>query len=378
MYLIDKSSNRIKQLEKKTFSQLGFKERKHLQEWLAHQPSAFGEELLIIQKEFSGFEDTNERLDLLALDTDGNLVIIENKLDDSGKDVTWQVLKYASYCSTLSKAQIISIYQDFLNKEESSKNAEENLKEFFKRDIEEISLNKRLSQRIFIVSANFKKEITSNVLWLLDYKIRIKCFTATPYSLGDQLFLSIEQIIPIKDESNFIIRMTDKMQEDISAQETLKDRHKLRLEFWQKLLPRLKGKTPIFQNTSPSKESWVNSGGLGIGNIRYNLVVTNNYASVVLEFARSSQDENKKLFDKIELQKKEIEQSFGKKLEWNRMSDKISSRISYTLNGVSLYNPDNWSKIMDFMVTNIILLEKTMRAPLNDIKSTLNASFEED
>ncbi len=60
------------------------------------------------------------------------------------------------------------------------------------------------------------------------------------------------------------------------------------------------------------------------------------------------------------------------------MSDKISSRISYTLNGVSLYNPDNWSKIMDFMVTNIILLEKTMRAPLNDIKSTLNASFEED
>ncbi len=150
-----------------------------------------------------------------------------------------------------------------------------------------------MSQRIFIVSANFKKEITSNVLWLLDYKIRIKCFTATPYSLGDQLFLSIEQIIPIKDESNFIIRMTDKMQEDISAQETLKDRHKLRFEFWQKLLPRLKGKTPIFQNTSPSKESWVNSGGLGIGNIRYNLVVTNNYASVVLEFARSSQDENK-------------------------------------------------------------------------------------
>jgi hypothetical protein len=27
-----------------------------------------GEELLIIQKEFDGFEDTNERLDLLALD----------------------------------------------------------------------------------------------------------------------------------------------------------------------------------------------------------------------------------------------------------------------------------------------------------------------
>ena len=70
-----------------------------------------GEDLLIIQKEFSGFSDTNERLDLLALDRVGNLVIIENKLDDSGKDMTWQLIKYASYCSSLTKQEIIKIYQ---------------------------------------------------------------------------------------------------------------------------------------------------------------------------------------------------------------------------------------------------------------------------
>lgn len=49
-----------------------------------------GEELLIIQKEFAGFSDTHERLDLLALDKQGSLVIIENKLDDTGRHVTWQ------------------------------------------------------------------------------------------------------------------------------------------------------------------------------------------------------------------------------------------------------------------------------------------------
>jgi len=38
---------------------------------------------LIIQKEFDGFNDTRERLDLLALDKEGNIVIIENKLDDT-------------------------------------------------------------------------------------------------------------------------------------------------------------------------------------------------------------------------------------------------------------------------------------------------------
>lgn len=96
MFKIDTSSNRISRIASKSFSELGFSERNHLQEWLANEPDALGEELLIIQKEFDGFDDTRERLDLLALDKVGNLVVIENKLDDSGRDVLWQALKYAS------------------------------------------------------------------------------------------------------------------------------------------------------------------------------------------------------------------------------------------------------------------------------------------
>ena len=116
MYKIDKESNRIAPLAEKSFCDLGFTERQHLQEWLAHTPEALGEELLIIQKEFDGFDDTRERLDLLALDKDGNLVIIENKLDDSGRNVVWQALKYAGYCSNLNKHQVVEIYQTFLNR----------------------------------------------------------------------------------------------------------------------------------------------------------------------------------------------------------------------------------------------------------------------
>ena len=116
MFTVNHQTNRINPVKIKTFSELGFTERKHLQEWLAHQPDALGEELLIIQKEFDGFDDTRERLDLLALDKDGNLVIIENKLDDSGRDVVWQALKYASYCASLTKGQIVEIYQQYLHR----------------------------------------------------------------------------------------------------------------------------------------------------------------------------------------------------------------------------------------------------------------------
>lgn len=81
MFIISKDENKIHKVQAKTFSELKFKEREHLQEWIEGNPEALGEELLIIQKEFSGFSDTNERLDLRALDKQGNIVVIENKLE---------------------------------------------------------------------------------------------------------------------------------------------------------------------------------------------------------------------------------------------------------------------------------------------------------
>ena len=160
MYLINKEKNRLEKLDEKTFAELGFRERENLQEWIANNPLVFGEELLIIQKEFSGFNDTNERLDLLALDKNGDLVIIENKLDDAGRDVTWQALKYASYCSSLSKENIRKIFQEYLDKWQPNSDAEERLIEFFETDdFAEINLNKGLTQRIILVAAKFKKKL---------------------------------------------------------------------------------------------------------------------------------------------------------------------------------------------------------------------------
>lgn len=91
-----------------------------------------------------------------ALDKDGNLVIIENKLDDSGRDVTWQALKYASYCSSLSKEEIRVIFQDYLTRCGSGETAEEKLCDFYGKEYDEILLNKGTRQRIILVAAKFR------------------------------------------------------------------------------------------------------------------------------------------------------------------------------------------------------------------------------
>ena len=87
------------------FARLGLQERRDIQEWVAANPGILGDDLLMVGKEFSGFDRTSERLDLLAVDTDGKLVIIELKRDDTGADAHWQAIKYASY---LRKAPLLS------------------------------------------------------------------------------------------------------------------------------------------------------------------------------------------------------------------------------------------------------------------------------
>ncbi len=373
MYLIDKQKNRIEKIKQVTFSELGFRERGHLQEWLEANPEALGEDFLIIQKEFSGFNDTNERLDLLALDKKGNAVIIENKLDDTGRDVTWQALKYASYCSTLTKEQIRNIYQQYLDKRGQGEEATNKLSEFFNNaEYEELTINISQSQRIILVAGSFRKEVTSTVLWLLNFKIRMQCFKALPFALGEQLFLTVEQIIPTKDAEDYTISMVDKAQEDLTSQEELKERHHLRLEFWSKLLPKFKGKATIFQNSSPSKDHWLSSGGTGISGLSYNFLVTKSYVGVELAISKSDTQANKQVFDELRKFETEITDSFGDLLSWERLDTKKMCRVAYSLQGVNLNHKEEWDKMMDFLVENMLKLEKSMREPLKKVKRKLN------
>jgi RecB family endonuclease NucS len=52
-----------------------------MENWIVKYPQILGEELLTITTEYAKFDKTNNRLDILAIDTDGKIVIIELKRD---------------------------------------------------------------------------------------------------------------------------------------------------------------------------------------------------------------------------------------------------------------------------------------------------------
>jgi len=370
MFRINADTNNISPLQVRSFSDLGFKERSHLQEWIAKEPSCLGEDLLIIQKEFSGFSDTQERLDLLALDKQGSLVIIENKLDDTGRDVTWQALKYASYCSGLSKENIRKIYQEFLNKDGQGEKAEEKLVDFFEgEDYEEITLNKGVTQRIILIAANFRKEVTSTVLWLTNFKLRLQCFKVTPYSMNEELFLNVEQIIPTKDAEEYTIGLAEKAQDEIAGATQEKNRHRVRRKFWTQLLAEMNKKGTLYQNISPGVAAWIGAGS-GVRGVGLNFSAGRAFGRAELYIDRGDKDENKFIFDWFLKHKDEIEAVFGEQFIWQRLDDKRACRIKSEKEG-NIFEEEQWPEMIEFMTDAMVRMEEAFKEPLKKLNKEL-------
>jgi hypothetical protein len=371
MYQINPKTNELIELSTKRFADLGFKEREHLQEWLAKCPTALGEDLLIIQKEFDGFDDTRERLDLLALDKGGNLVLIENKLDDSGKDVVWQSLKYASYCSSLKKADIERIYQAYLDRYEGGGKASDRIVEFLDADeFTDVILNSGTGQRIKLVAANFRREVTSTVLWLLQYGLQIECYKATPFQHGEDLFLNIEQIIPTPEAADFMIGITEKEKEQKQVERGLSNAQGLRHAFWEQALEGLqKAGVTLYQNISPSRDHWL-SAGSGLRAVPFTMIFSKNEVRVVMNIERGSKEENKQVFDWFYSHKGDIESSFGSPLDWNRLDEKKASRIRYR-KAFDSFSRENWPEMIEWLAEHMTKLEKAMRPHIESARQQL-------
>ena len=179
LFRINPENRESEKIAEVDFARLGFRERRDIQEWIASNPGILGEDLLIIGKEFSGFDRTDERLDLLAVDADGKLVVIELKRDDSGADAHWQAIKYASYLRRASVEDIIRMLADY------SKLSEEDATNRLLQHLNDDDLNAlNNDQRIILASHRFAPEVTSAALWLNEKapgEDLITCVQLIPY-----------------------------------------------------------------------------------------------------------------------------------------------------------------------------------------------------
>ncbi len=217
LFRINPKSHQMESIQEVDFAQLGVRERRDIQEWVAANPVILGDDLLIIGKEFSGFDITNERLDLLAVDLDGRLVIIEIKRDDSGTDAHWQAIKYASYFQRATADEIVGMAAAYWD--ESQEDAVDRLQQHLATD-DLNALNN--DQRIILASHRFAPEVTSAALWLnqkVSNEDLLTCIKLTPYqdTQQDSLYVHASTIIPVPGADKYLVGIEQNSQKESSS-----------------------------------------------------------------------------------------------------------------------------------------------------------------
>jgi len=169
-----------------------------LEEWLARDPAILGEPLLIIGRQVQ-VKALKDRLDLLALDPDGNAVVIEVKRGDVKDPNDMQALRYASYLSRWKFADFEAVARDYLGKEDSDFNFVDAYESFCSEHLEdtEESPTPNQDQRIILIGERIRDRLGSVALWLREHKVDIKLVEVAVFKENGDLFLEPITIVPV-------------------------------------------------------------------------------------------------------------------------------------------------------------------------------------
>lgn len=178
---------------------------------------AIAPDLLIFAEEFSYWQDSSRRIDLLALDKDANIVVIELKRVEDGGHMELQAIRYAAMLSTIDFEQIVEAYEKLLSNDEvaakrgiaTSAEARQGLLKFLEAaSTEDVSISS--TPQIILIAPSFSKEITTTVLWLNERDLDIRCMEVKPYQIDDGRYLDIEQVLPLPAASDYMVQKREK------------------------------------------------------------------------------------------------------------------------------------------------------------------------
>lgn len=255
-------------------------------------------------------------VDLVAEDRSGNSVIIENQLERSNHDHLGKLITYLTV--------------------------------------------KEAKAAIWIVS-DPRPEHISAISWLNE---------SSPSSF---YLLKLEAVqienSPPAPLLTLIVGPSEEIREAGKEKKERAERYSLRHQFWTALLERAKDRTPLHANTSPNQMREIRATA-GKRGLTFGYVIQRHTSEIELyiDRGRDAGSENEEIFDTLEKAKDEIEEAFGKPLEWQRLEGPRSCRIGKQLSrGGYRDDEERWPGIQDAMIDAMIQLEKAFRSHIDNL-----------
>ncbi len=194
MLRIDRAKRSLVRLGQKPFAEAGLLERTDFQQMIRNAPDEFfavlGEQLLPLGEEVRPSEVVDDRIDLLAVDSDGSTAIIELKRG-AYKLQLLQALSYAALNSDWTRERLITERARF------SQRTENEVEEDFDEFLDEGSGTLNESQRVILVAEEYDFEVLATAKWLSErYEINVACWRAQLATDGSSEYLSLTCIYP--------------------------------------------------------------------------------------------------------------------------------------------------------------------------------------
>lgn len=169
-----------------------------LEGWVVSNPLVLGEPLLVVGRQVF-IPDTKDRLDILAIDPQGNAVVIELKRGRLSNPVDIQALRYASYISKWKFEDFENHARNFYNKTGDTDFNFNAMYESFctESGVDEIpTLNQ--DQRMIIVGSSVKDKLGTVALWLREHSIDITVIEVQIYKESGSILLQPTTIVPFQ------------------------------------------------------------------------------------------------------------------------------------------------------------------------------------
>ncbi|GLY32519.1 hypothetical protein [Kineosporia sp. NBRC 101731] len=194
----------------------GLLESQHLETWVVEHPEVLGGNVRIVTQQFSrwgtsGGQFASERLDVLGLDSTGQLVIVELKRDGD-KRVHLQALTYAALVARFDKEMLGAVHAEYLNQQQadSSHTAADGfaqLSAHVEGDWDEDLITR---PRIVLIAERFPPQVLTTVTWLSELaptELEINCVELNLFRDADTkaLIASFQRIFPIDDMTDRVL-----------------------------------------------------------------------------------------------------------------------------------------------------------------------------
>lgn len=212
-------STGVEAIEPQPFS--GKLSETQLEDAICQDPSLLGEELLVLGRQLADFAEDAKRLDVLALDKEGEVVLVEMKVDEDYAFTDLQAIGYAGaysqqddefFAGILARSASNAVIRNAagLPEDPSKEQALEAIRSFLELPVDTDWTRSRQT-RIKLLAPDFPKRVLHNVKWLGEvYGMPIEAIQVRLFDIDGVNHLHFDRLLPLPGAEQFDLSVRDR------------------------------------------------------------------------------------------------------------------------------------------------------------------------